>query len=143
MVRMPPEYIAAPKAFAFQSSVPLAEYVRGMVDDHILQRGAAFRERGAALRALVRAGKAWVITYHECVALAAGLSHLVIRNYEPPREPLYTATASQAPVMDLFSLQGWRIADLSRQAPEAVAVQTRRRNVRGVGFEPTKAYATG
>ena len=48
---------------AFQSSLPLAEYVRDMLNDHILQRGAAFQEGGAALRALVRAGKAWVITY--------------------------------------------------------------------------------
>ena len=71
--RMPPEYIAALKAFAFQSGVPLAEYVRDMVHDHILQRGAAFQERGAALRALIHAGKAWVIAYHECVAVAAGL----------------------------------------------------------------------
>jgi hypothetical protein len=55
---MPPEYLAALKAFAFQSGVPLAEYVRGMVHDHILQRGAAFRERGAAFRALIDAGKA-------------------------------------------------------------------------------------
>jgi hypothetical protein len=47
--------------------------VRGMVHDHILQRGAGFRESGAGLRAPVRAGKAWVIAYHECVALAAGL----------------------------------------------------------------------
>jgi hypothetical protein len=53
---MPPEYLAALKAFAFQSGVPLAEYVRGIVHDHILQRGAAFRERGAALRALINAG---------------------------------------------------------------------------------------
>jgi len=34
----------------FQSSVPLAEYVRGMVHDHILQRGAGFGESGAGLR---------------------------------------------------------------------------------------------
>jgi len=54
-VRMPPEYVAALKAFAFQSDVPLAEYVRDMVHDHILERGAAFRERGAALRALINA----------------------------------------------------------------------------------------
>ena len=71
--RMPPEYLVALKAFAFQSGVPLAEYVRGMVHDHILQRGAAFRERGAALRALINAGKAWVIAYHECVAVAGAL----------------------------------------------------------------------
>jgi hypothetical protein len=71
--RMPPEYLAALKAFAFQSGVPLAEYVRGMVHDHILQRGAALRERGAALRALINAGKAWVIAYHECVAVAGVL----------------------------------------------------------------------
>jgi hypothetical protein len=32
-----------------------------MVLDHILQRGAAFRERGAALRVLINAGKAWVM----------------------------------------------------------------------------------
>jgi hypothetical protein len=44
-----------------------------MVHDHILQRGAAFRERGAALRALINAGKAWVIAYHECVAVAGAL----------------------------------------------------------------------
>ena len=72
-VRMPPEYVAALKAFAFQSDVPLAEYVRDMVHDHILERGAAFRERGGALRALINTGKAWVIAYHECVAVAAGL----------------------------------------------------------------------
>ena len=71
--RMPPEYVAVLKAFAFQSGVPLAEYVRVMVHDHILQRGAAFRERGAALRALINAGKAWVIAYHECVAVAGAL----------------------------------------------------------------------
>jgi hypothetical protein len=29
--------------------------------DHILQRGAAFRERGAALRVLINAGKPWVM----------------------------------------------------------------------------------
>ena len=63
--RMPPEYLVALKAFAFQSGVPLAEYVRGMVHDHILERGAGLRERGAALRALINAGKAWVIAYHE------------------------------------------------------------------------------
>jgi hypothetical protein len=32
------------------------------------------------------------------------LRHLLIRNYEPPKIPLYTATASQLPLMDLFSL---------------------------------------
>ena len=67
--RMPPEYVAALKAFAFQSDVPLAEYVRGMVHDHILQRGAAFRERGAALRALINAGKAWIIAYRVSLQL--------------------------------------------------------------------------
>jgi len=30
-----------------------------MVHDHILERGAAFRERGAALRALINVGKAY------------------------------------------------------------------------------------
>jgi len=70
---MPPEYLAALKAFAFQSGVPLAEYVRGMVHDHILQRGAAFRERGAALRTFINAGKAWVIGYREDVAIAGAL----------------------------------------------------------------------
>ncbi len=39
--------------------------MRDLVHDHILQRGAA-------LRALVR-WKVWVIAYHECVAIAAGL----------------------------------------------------------------------
>jgi hypothetical protein len=70
---MPPEYLAALKAFAFQSGVPLAEYVRGMVHDHILQRGAALRERGAALRALINAGKAWIIAYHGCMEIAGAL----------------------------------------------------------------------
>lgn len=37
-----------------------------MVHDRIL-------ERGAALRALINAGKAWLNAYHECVAVAAGL----------------------------------------------------------------------
>ena len=72
-VRMPPAYVAALKVFAFQSGVPLAEYVRDIVHDHILERGGAFRERGGALRALINAVKAWVIAYHECVAVAAGL----------------------------------------------------------------------
>ena len=71
--RMPPEYLAALKAFAFQSGVPLVQYVRRMVHDHILERGAGLRERGAALRALINAGKAWVIAYHECVAIAGAL----------------------------------------------------------------------
>ena len=71
--RMPPQYLTALKAFALQSDVPLAEYVRGMVHDHILQRGAAFRERGAAFGAFINAGKAWIITYHECVAIAGAL----------------------------------------------------------------------
>jgi hypothetical protein len=44
-----------------------------MVYDHILERGAAFRERGAALRALINTRKAWVIALHECVAVAADL----------------------------------------------------------------------
>jgi hypothetical protein len=70
---MPPEYVAALKVFAFQSDVPLAEYVRGLAHDHILERGGAFRERGGALRALINAGKAWVIAYHECVAVAGAL----------------------------------------------------------------------
>jgi predicted DNA binding CopG/RHH family protein len=47
---MPPEYIAAVKAFASQDGVSFAEYVRDMFHDHILVRGAAFRERGAAFR---------------------------------------------------------------------------------------------
>jgi len=68
---MPPAYISALKAFAFQSSVSLAEYVRGMVHDRVLQRGAAFRERGAAFRVLIKAGKACFIAYHLCVTLAA------------------------------------------------------------------------
>jgi hypothetical protein len=71
--RMPSEYLAALKAFALQSGVPLAEYVRGMEHDYILQRGAALRERGAALRVLINAGKAWVIAYHEDVAIAGAL----------------------------------------------------------------------
>jgi hypothetical protein len=49
-VRMPPEYIAALKGFAFLDGVPLAEYVRGMAHDEILKRGASFRERGTAFR---------------------------------------------------------------------------------------------
>jgi len=70
---MPPEYLAALKAFAFQSGVPLAEYVRGMVHDHILERGAGLQERGAALRAFINAGKAWLIAYNECVVIAGAL----------------------------------------------------------------------
>jgi len=46
---------------ACQSGIPVAEYVRGLVHDHILKRGVAFREKGAALRALINAGKARVI----------------------------------------------------------------------------------
>ena len=57
---MPPEYIAALKGFAFLDGVPLAEYVRGMAHDEILKRGASFRERGTAFRALNNAVKAWL-----------------------------------------------------------------------------------
>lgn len=32
------------------------------------------------------------------------LRHLLIRNYEPPKTPLYAAVASQVPLMDLFGL---------------------------------------
>jgi len=52
-------------------AAPVSEYVREMVREHILQRGARFRESGARLRALINAGKAWVIAYHRCVAVAA------------------------------------------------------------------------
>jgi hypothetical protein len=58
---------------AYQEGVPVSEYVREMVHDHIFQRGARFRETGARLKALSNAVKAWLIAYHECVALAAGL----------------------------------------------------------------------
>jgi hypothetical protein len=47
--RSAPEYVAALKAFPFHSGVPLAEYERDIVHDHILQRGGA-------LRALINAG---------------------------------------------------------------------------------------
>jgi hypothetical protein len=47
--------------FAFDCRISciffLLEHVRDMVHDHIVQRGVASRERGAALRALVRAGR--------------------------------------------------------------------------------------
>jgi len=36
------------------------------------KRGPRFRKRGVRLRALAKAGKAWVITHSECVALATG-----------------------------------------------------------------------
>jgi hypothetical protein len=43
-----------------------------------------------------------------CTKVIAGkrrsMRNLVIRNYEPPKTPLYTTTASQAPLMDLFGL---------------------------------------
>jgi len=51
---------------AYQEHVPVSEHVREMVHDHILQRGAR-------LRVLSNAVKAWLIAYHECVAVAAGL----------------------------------------------------------------------
>jgi len=72
-VRMPPSYIAALKAFTFQDGVSFAEYVRGMIHDHILERGAAFRERGASFTSFVNAGKAWLMAYHESVAVAGAL----------------------------------------------------------------------
>jgi len=36
------------------------------------------------------------------------LRHLLIRNYEPPKTPLYAAVASQLPLMDLFGLADQR-----------------------------------
>jgi hypothetical protein len=43
-----------------------------------------------------------------CQKVIAGkrrsMRNLVIRNYEPPKTPLYTAVASQASMMDLFGL---------------------------------------
>lgn len=54
-------------------AAPVSEYVREMAREHILQRGARFRESGARLRALINAGKARVIAYHRCVTVAAGL----------------------------------------------------------------------
>lgn len=72
------------EAFTFQSSVPIPEYVRGLVHDYILQRGAA-------LRALINAGKAWVITYHECEALSAG----EIEPYAPATNTTYLSSPGQ------------------------------------------------
>jgi len=70
---MPPEYIAALKAFAFIDGVSLAEFVRSMAHDEILKRGASFREGGTAFRALSNAGKAWLMAYYQCVAIAGQL----------------------------------------------------------------------
>jgi len=77
---MPPEYMAALEGVRVLGRRPSLEYVRDIVHDHILERGGAFRERGGAfrerggaLRALSNAGKAWVIAYRECVAVAASL----------------------------------------------------------------------
>ena len=66
-------HVAALRVFAFQSDVPLTEYVRNMVHDHILQRGAAFRERGGALRAPINALKA----YQEGVAVSEYVREMV------------------------------------------------------------------
>jgi len=33
------------------------------------------------------------------------LTHLLIRNYEPPKTPVCTAAASQVPLMDLFGVE--------------------------------------
>jgi hypothetical protein len=51
-VQMLPVYLAALKLFVFQDGLLLAEYARGVAHDEILKRGASFRERGTALRAL-------------------------------------------------------------------------------------------
>ena len=40
-----------------------------------------------------------------CESIGA-LRHLIVRNYEPPKTPLYTADASQVPLMDLFGVAG-------------------------------------
>ena len=63
---MPPSYVAALKAFAFQDDVSFAEYVRDMIHDHILERGASFMS-------FVNAGKAWLMAYHEAVPIAGAL----------------------------------------------------------------------
>ena len=55
---------------AYQEGVPVSEYVREMVRDHILQRGP-FQGNRACLRVLSNAVKAWLIAYDECVAVAA------------------------------------------------------------------------
>ena len=44
-----------------------------MVHDHILQRGAGLRERGAGLRVFINAGRPWIIAYHEPVAITGAL----------------------------------------------------------------------
>jgi hypothetical protein len=61
------------KRLSHDVGVPVSEYVREMVHDHILQRGARFREPGARLRVLSNTVKTWLTAYHECVAVAAGL----------------------------------------------------------------------
>ncbi len=66
-------HVAALRALAFQFDVPLAEYVRDIVHDHILESGGAFRERGGALRALINAGKA----YQEGVPVSEYLREMV------------------------------------------------------------------
>ena len=58
---------------AYQEGVPVSEYAREMVHDHILQRRARFRETEARLRTLSNPVKAWLIAYHEYVAVAEGL----------------------------------------------------------------------
>jgi len=72
-VRVPVSYVGVLRVLAVRSGVSVAEYVRGLLHAHIVERGAAFRERGAALNFFIHAVKEYVLLYREGVAIATGL----------------------------------------------------------------------
>jgi hypothetical protein len=52
-------FVLAPILSAGCVGSTLAQCLRDMVNAYILERGAALRERGAAFRGFVNAGKTW------------------------------------------------------------------------------------
>jgi DNA adenine methylase len=90
--------------FTLQDHTDLADILRHARSKWLLTIG-----NHPKIRKLYHAFPMSRVKTHETVSKVIGgkrpiFKQLIIRNYEPPKTPLYIATASQAPLMDLFGL---------------------------------------
>jgi len=74
---------------------------------------------------------------HETISKIIGnkrptFRQLIIRNYEPPKTPLYTRAAGEPSFMDLFSLEGKGTPFFSLRLPKAIRVRLES-EARGLG----------
>jgi DNA adenine methylase len=91
--------------FTLQDHMDLADILRHAKSKWLMTIGDHPK-----IRKLYRGFPRTRIVKHESVSRVIGserptFKQMIIRNYEPPKTPLYTAAASQMPLMDLFGVE--------------------------------------